>query len=89
MSDTTKPLSERDYQQTLQSSYNGVDGSLQISGFLTGKVGHKVTVAIQTTNVLDDTEVYTFLDGANTLYELTLIYLNGTRAQLVSAERTA
>ena len=86
---TQKPLSDRDANQTLQSSYNQVDGSLQISGFLTGRVGHKVEFATTTTSTTDDTQIITFSDNGNELYELTLIYTDATQQTLISAERTA
>lgn len=89
MANTSKGLSERDANQTLQHAYNGVDASITTSGFLTGKVGHKVTLAISTTSAANDTQTYTFLDNGTTLYVLTLIYTDSTYATLVSAERTA
>lgn len=93
MSKTEKLLSDRDYQQTLRLSFNDVDASLTTNGFLIGKVGRKVEVAITTTTVLDDTAIYTFKelqDGVYvTLYQYTIIYTNGGRTQMISAERTA
>lgn len=89
MAQTTKPLSEHDYSQAIQGAYNEVDKTLSVNGFIVGKVGHKVTLAISTTTVVDDTEVYTFLDGATTLYQITIIYTDGTRSLMLSAERTA
>ena len=89
MAQTSKPLSQHDYSQAIQGSYNEVDKTLSVNGFIVGKVGHKVTLAIATTLVLNDTEVYTFLDGATVLYEITIVYTDGTRALMVSAERTA
>jgi len=87
MSNTTKALSDRDANQTLQHTYNSVDASITTSGFLVGKVGHKVTVAISTTSVADDTITYTFLDNGTTLYEIELIYTDSTYDTLLSAER--
>jgi hypothetical protein len=86
---TTKTLSERDYQQTLRLSFNDVDASLTTNGFLIGKVGRKVEVAITTTTVLDDTAIYTFSENGVVLYQYTIIYTNGGRTQMISAERTA
>jgi hypothetical protein len=89
MSITQKPLSHLDYEQTLQSSYNDVNATLSVDGFLTGKIGRKVVLAIQTTTLPNDTEVYSFSEdsGATLLYTLRIIYTDGTRAQMVSAER--
>jgi hypothetical protein len=89
MAQTTKTLSERDYQQTLRLSFNDVDSSLTTNGFLIGKVGRKVEVAIATTTVLDDTAIYTFSENGTVLYQYTIIYTNGGRTQMISAERTA
>lgn len=89
MSQSSKPMSERDGQQALQYSFNDVDKSLQVSGFLTGKVGHKVELSITQTTVPDDTEVFTFKDGSTTLYQITIVYVDGTRELMLSAERTA
>lgn len=89
MSITQKPLSHLDYEQTLQSSYNDVNATLSVDGFLTGKVGRKVELTISTTTVANDTEVYNFSESGTALYELTIVYTDGTRALMVSAERTA
>jgi len=89
MSITQKPLSHLDYEQTLQSSYNDLNATLSVDGFLTGKVGRKVELSVSTTSVLNDTEVYNFSENGTALYELTIIYTDGTRAQMISAERTA
>jgi len=89
MANTLKPLSKKDSEQTLRNSYNDVNASLTVDGFLTGKVGRRVELEVDTTNVTDDTEIYTFLENSNVLYELTIIYTDGTRALMLSAERTA
>lgn len=89
MSNITKTLTDRDANQTLQSAYNDVNATLSVDGFLTGKVGNKVTLAISTTTIANDTETYTFLDNGTSLYVYKLIYTDGTRGTLLSAERTA
>ncbi len=86
---TTKTLSRKDSEQALRSSFNDSDSTLSVNGFLVGVVGRKVEVAVTTTTVPDDTEVFTFSENGNQLYELTLIYTDGSRGQLISAERTA
>jgi hypothetical protein len=89
MSKTNKLLSERDYAQTLQLSFNDVDASVTTTGFLLGKVGRKVEVDVSG----GSTAIYTFKELQNgvyvTLYAYTLIYTDSSRTQLVSAERTA
>jgi hypothetical protein len=87
MSITQKPLSHLDYEQTMQSSYNDVNATLSVDGFLTGKVGRKVELTISTTTVVDDTETYSFSENGTALYALQIIYTDGTRAQMISAER--
>lgn len=89
MAETQKPLSDRDMQQAIRGVFNDVDKSLSTSGFLTAKVGHKVTQAISTTTVVDDTESYSFYDGATLLYTFRIIYVDGTRNVMISAERIA
>ena len=85
--ETTKPLSEKDYSQTLQGAYNDVDKTLSVNGFIVGKVGHKITQTITTTTVANDTEVFAFYDGATMLYEIEVVYTDGTRSLMLSAER--
>jgi hypothetical protein len=87
MADTQKPLSERDFGQTLKSSYNQVDASLTVAGFLTGRVGHKVSLAISTTTITNDTETFSYSDNGTALYAIKIIYTSGTRDLMLSAER--
>jgi hypothetical protein len=87
MSITQKPLSHLDYEQTMQSSYNDVNATLSVDGFLTGKVGRKVELAISTTTIVDDTETYSFSENGTALYALKIIYTDGSRALMISAER--
>jgi hypothetical protein len=87
MSNTTKPLNDRDYEQAIQSVYNQVDATLSVNGFIVGKVGHKITQTITTTTIANDTEVFAFYDGATMLYEIKVIYTDGTRTLMLSAER--
>jgi hypothetical protein len=87
MSITQKPLSHLDYEQTMQSSYNDVNATLSVDGFLTGKIGRKVELAISTTTIVDDTETYSFSENGTALYALKIIYTDGSRALMISAER--
>lgn len=87
MANTTKSLSDRDYEQAVQSVYNSVDATLSVNGFLVGKVGHKITQTITTTTIANDTEIFGFYDGATALYEVKVIYTDGTRSLMLSAER--
>ena len=87
MANTTKSLSDRDYEQAVQSVYNSVDATLSVNGFLVGKVGHKITQTVSTTTVANDTETFAFFDGTSMLYQIQLIYTDGSRNLLLSAER--
>jgi len=86
---TSKRSTRKDGMQTLQMAFNDVDASLTTNGFLVGKVGHKVTLALATTNIFNDTELYTFLDGEQLLYQIKLVYTDAGKTQLLSAERVA
>ena len=89
MSNTGKPLSDRDANQTLQSAYNAVDASITTAGFLVGKVGHKVILTISTTTVANDTQTFAFTDSGTPLYSLKLIFTDSSYGTLISAERIA
>lgn len=89
MSRTTKKGTRKDGMQTLQMAFNDVDASITTNGFLVGKIGHKVTLEIVTTTLLGDSELYTFLDGTQLLYQIKLIYTDADKTQLLSAERVA
>ena len=81
---TAKLLSNRDSGQTLQAAFNEEDFSISTTGFLQGFVGRRV-------DVLDNgaSEVYTFSENGKQLFVYTVTYTDGTKAQLLSAERTA
>lgn len=81
------PSTRRDGMQAIQQSHNDVDSSLQVSGFLTSKIGAKVELAISTTSVANDTETYTFFDGDTQLYQIQVIYTSAAKSQMISAER--
>ena len=89
MSITKKPPTKLDYEQALQGSYNDVNSTLSVDGFLTGKVGRKIELTISTTTIANDTEIYSFSENGIALYTLTIVYTDGSRAQLSSVERTA
>jgi hypothetical protein len=87
MANTTKPLSTRDGSQTLQASFNEVNSSITTDSFLVGKVGRKVTQTILTTSIANDTTDLEFSESGVALYTIRVIYTNGTRDVLLSAER--
>lgn len=86
---TLKPPSDLDSTQNIQRSYNDVNGTLSVDGFLTGLVGRRVDLAISTTTVANDTETYTFSENGTNLYVYVVVYTDGTRSTLLHAARTA
>jgi hypothetical protein len=89
MIQTEKPASDLDSTQNIQRSYNDVNATLSVDGFLTGLVGRRVDLAISTTTVAGDTETYTFSELGTTLYVYMIVYTDGTRATMLYALRTA
>ena len=87
MAKTSKSLSELDANQVLQAAHNDVDATIGVSGFVNGKVGRKVAMAISTTSIANDTETYTFSESGTTLYAIKVIYTTGDRDVFLSAER--
>jgi hypothetical protein len=87
MANSIKSATKIDSNQAIKAAFNDVDASLATSGFLTAKVGRRVELAISTTTIANDTETYTFIEDAATLYQIQVVYTNGTRETLLSAER--
>ncbi len=85
---SSKPLADLDGSQVLQSGYNTVDSTISVNGFVVGQVGNSIVLAISTTNVANDTETYTFSETLRgQLYQIQIIYTDGTRTQLLSVTR--
>lgn len=89
MPKTSKPLSRLDGNQTLQGSFNDVTSTLSVDGFLALKVGHRIDRSLNTTNLLNDTEVYEYFDGAVKLLEISIVYTDDSLETILSVERTA
>ena len=89
MANTSKSPSNQDGLTAIKLAFNEVDATISTGGFLVGKVGHKIELAISTTTSSDDTETFTFKDGSNTLYAIQIIYTDDTRNIMLSAERIA
>jgi len=85
MANTSKAPTLQDHQQTLEAAFNDSDKSYTVSGFVSAKVGHKVLVTYPSAS----TEQYEFLDVSTSLYTILLTYTDGTKTNLLSAERTA
>ena len=89
MSNTTKPFSLYDEPQIFKKVYND-SGTLAVDGFLAGEIGRKITRTISATNVANDTEIFNYYENQTTLlFQLTVIYTDATRNDLLSVERTA
>lgn len=89
MSNTTKQRTDRDSAQTLQYSFNDVNSTIGVDGFLVGMVGRKITQTIGTTTVANDTETFSYYDGTTLLYTIQVIYTDGSRTTMLSATRIA
>lgn len=89
MAVTTKPASPLSGDNILRNSYSEETKTLNVSGFISAKVGHRITLQIQTTNVANDTELYSYYDGSTLLMQIRVIYTTGSRDLLQSVERVA
>lgn len=87
---TDKKLSLKDADQTLRSSYNEINDTVSVDSFIVGFVGRRVTQTISTTTIADDTATFDFFQNSTELlYTIRVIYTDGTREELLEAERTA
>lgn len=89
MSSTSKPVSGLDEAQAIRGAYNEVDDSLSVNGFLVAEIGRKVVMSVSTTTIANDTETYVFSENSVSLYTIKIIYTDGSRDTMISAERTA
>lgn len=89
MTFTKKEASPNSTESIFRLAFNDNLSSLSVGGFIASKVGHRITLQIQTTNVADDTELYSYYDGSNLLLQIKVIYTNSTREILSSVERVA
>ena len=84
---TIKQPNGLDGAQTLKESYNQVNSTLSVDGFLIGVVGRRVDLTITSTNVANDN--YAFSELTIPLYTLQVCYTDGTRTTMLFAQRTA
>lgn len=89
MANTTKEASHLDANLTERYAFNDTTRTLGVSGFISAKVGHKITLTISTTNVANDTETYEYFDDLVSIMQLEIIYTSGTRETMLSVERIA
>ena len=91
MAASNKLMTQRDSDQATRTSYNDVNATLGIDGFLTGLVGRQIQQTISTTTVAGDTTTFSFYEnfGANHLYTFVLIYTDSSQQTMLTATRTA
>lgn len=89
MSITTKPPTKLDYEQALQGSYNDMNSTLSVDGFIVGKVGHKI-VRSEPSSVEEDYQFYDKVNGSDVLlYTIRITYTSALKQNLLSVERIA
>jgi hypothetical protein len=85
MADIDKPMTKIDGQQVLKEVFNPGDHSITVAGFITSKVGVKIT----RTSVSSTVDDYSYFDGANLLYTIRIVYSSTSKTEINSVERTA
>lgn len=84
---TQKLMSPKDADQATRVAFIDDNGTISVDGFLAGKVGRRVDVAVSTTTVAGDTATFSFSESGNPILALQLVYTDGTQAQLLYAVR--
>lgn len=90
-----KEIPKQDHEQAIRYVYNNNEKTLSVNGFLAGKVGHKIEIQVATTNVANDTEIYTFSDtsiqapASQIISQIKVVFVDDTREVMLSAERIA
>lgn len=89
MSLTTKPPTKLDYEQAIQGSFNDMNSTLSVDGFIVGKVGHKI-VRSEPSSVAEDYEFFDKVNGSDVLlYTIRITYTSALKQTLLSVERIA
>ena len=86
---SNKKASKLSNENVLRSAHVDETASLSINGYVSAKVGRRIELSLTTTNVLNDTEVYTYLEDGVQIMVLEVVYTDTSRETLVSVERTA
>jgi hypothetical protein len=84
---TSKLMTQKDEAQAIRSAYIDDNGTISVDGFLAGKVGRRVDVAISTTTIANDTSTFSFSENGTPILALQLVYTDGTQSQLLYAVR--
>ncbi len=85
MADIQKPMAKIDGQQVLKEIFNQADHSITTAGFVSSKVGAKITRTAQSSTVDD----YSYFDGANLLYTIRITYSSSAKEEISEVERIA
>lgn len=85
MSLTTKPPTKLDYEQAIQGSFNDMNSTLSVDGFIVGKIGHRIVRSEPSASAED----YSFYDNATLLYTIRITYTDALKQTLLSVERIA
>jgi hypothetical protein len=83
MAKTTKDMSKLDFEQVLKGQYVDELASTMTTGFVQGKVGHKV-LAIDISATVIDFEYY---DGSTLLMTIEVEYADASQEKVIRAER--
>jgi hypothetical protein len=84
--ETTKPLTNYDYQQTLKKAYNETNATLGVDGFVVAQVGNTIIVTYPS----NTTEIYSFYENTSTLiYTIQITYTDSTKANVSQIARTS
>jgi len=84
MAKIDKQMSEKDANQVLMSAYSDTDATIAVSGFVSSKVGARITRSVISPTVDD----YSFYDTAKLLYRLRVTYNNSDHDEIDQVERT-
>jgi hypothetical protein len=81
MTSTTKMPSSLDSGQVLQGSFSDLGGLVHLDWVIAG-IGRKITYAIATTTIANDTISSTYSEGSTTLAVVHNVYTDGNRTLL-------
>lgn len=85
-----KPTTRLSYGQVIQRSYNDADSTVITSGFVSSKIGNKITridTAGGDLNGAAAGDDFTYYDGDTLLYTLRILYEDSQKTVFSSAER--
>jgi len=85
MAKTTKEMSKLDFEQTLKAGFADEISSAMTTGYVQGKVGHKIVA-----NYFSPTQViYEYYDSSTLVMSIRVTYTDASQATFLSAERIA